>query len=704
VTRTMSPQRRLGRAELAYVIGLLLLAAALRLYRLQDYPAGYHNDEVALAHAVETAMSGRLAVFFPEDTGHEALYMYWSAPFGVVLGHTIFALRLPSAFLAMIALCAVWALTRRLFGPLPAGVALAMMSVSWWSVLLGRITLHVIAVVPTLALAVYFLSRAAWSVERAAKKSAVFSFHASRSTLYFVLSGVFFALAFNAYTAARVMPFLFLALVVYLALVRRDVIRRHWRGLLTSFAVTFVLCLPLAVYLIMHPGAKQLSYASFNADQPVTDLLAGKPQLAIKTTLQTLGMFAFAGDPLPALNIPGRPLFEPVGAALFLIGAAVALWRWRDPRYGVVLIGLIVTLLPGMFSQPAPNYAHTVGAMVFVFALPGIGVNVVWRGATARGGQAGRRVGMVALAALLLGNLVWTVRDFFIVWPTQPATRWWMQTGLKELADALNAQGPQGPVAVCVPSRLIDERLEWWRPAWMIWHYISPQSERDMRWYDCAEAAVIPAGTGSRFAFPDVTSPDQLAGFPIARWVRAASDAKQVGGGLLVRADALPEWSAEVMRLARDLSLEGDLRPVTWPPEVARNQLATLPVDFGHALQLTAYQVEGHAAPGAAITVTTYWRVTASPEPRLALFTHVITGTNIMAQADHLAITSSSLRPGDVFLQVHSLQLPDSVERGWYEVEVGLYSQDTGARLPVYDGDAQMGDRVFLRPLRVYRR
>ena len=102
--------------------------------------------------------------------------------------------------------------------------------------------------------------------------------------------------------------------------------------------------------------------------------------------------------------------------------------------------------------------------------------------------------------------------------------------------------------------------------------------------------------------------------------------------------------------------------------------------------------------------MTTYWRVTAPPEPRLALFTHIITGTNIVAQADHLAITSSSLRPGDVFLQVHPLQLPDSVERGWYEVEVGLYSQDTGARLPVYDGDAQMGDRVFLRPLRVWGR
>jgi hypothetical protein len=152
-----------------------------------------------------------------------------------------------------------------------------------------------------------------------------------------------------------------------------------------------------------------------------------------------------------------------------------------------------------------------------------------------------------------------------------------------------------------------------------------------------------------------------------------------------------------VTRLASD-------SPVAWPPEAPRDQPATLPVDLSHTLQLSAYQIEGRAVPGTVITVTTYWRVTAVPEPRLALFTHIITGTHIVAQADHLAITSSSLQPGDAFLQVHVLQLPDNVERGWYDVEVGFHSRDTGTRLPVYDGDVQAGDRVYLRSLRVWGR
>jgi 4-amino-4-deoxy-L-arabinose transferase-like glycosyltransferase len=678
--------------ELACVIGLLLLAAALRLYRLQDYPAGYHNDEVTDAHIIETVVAGRRAIFFPEDTGSEPLYMYWSALFSAALGHTVFALRLPSVFLGMMALCAVWVLTRRLLGPLPAGVALGALGVSWWGVLLSRITLHVAPVAPMLALAVYFFWRGlgTWRVEGGGWSDG------SRSTLYFVLSGCFFALAFNSYTAARVTPLLVVALVAYLALVRRDVIRQHWRGLLALAVVALVLAAPLALYLVEHPAAKQLGYSQFDVDQPVTDLLSGKPQLVVETTLQTLGMFGFAGDPLAYYNIPGRPLLEPVGAALFLIGAAALLWRWRDPRYGFVLIGLFFTLLPGMLSQPAPNYARTVGAMAFAFAVPGIGVDVIWRRARAR---LARRIGAVALAALLLGNVAWTVRDFYFLWPMQSDTRWWMQTGLKEIALALESSAERNPVAACTSSRLIDEYVEWWRPAWWIYHYLSPRTEADVRWYDCAEAVVLPKGTGEtapRFAFPDVNSLAQLDGLPVARWMQSASQETKVGQSLFLRADPMRTWEAEVARLAAD-------SPVEWPPEAGRDQPAALPVDVGHALQLTAYNVEGRAAPGAAITVTTYWRVVAPLESRLTLFTHLITGANVLAQTDHLAITSHSLQPGDVFMQIHILNVPDGLERGWYDLSVGVYSQDTGTRLPVYDGARPVADRLFLRPLRVWR-
>jgi hypothetical protein len=273
-----------------------------------------------------------------------------------------------------------------------------------------------------------------------------------------------------------------------------------------------------------------------------------------------------------------------------------------------------------------------------------------------------------------------------------------MQTGLKEVAHALEAQGA-GPVAICAPSRLIDERVEWWRPAWWIYHYLSPHTEAGARWYDCAESFVIPNETGGaapRFAFPDVPSLDQLDSLPVARWMLWARVEQAVGQSLVVRADPLPAWEGEVNRLAGDA-------PVSWPPEAGRDPGASLPVEFGRALQLAAYDVQGRAAPGTVVTVTTYWRVTAPLEPRLALFTHVLTGTHVVAQNDHLAITSSKLQPGDVFLQIHRLELPETLELGLYQLSVGVYSQDTGARLEVYDGAAPVADRIFMRLMSVRR-
>jgi len=198
------------------------------------------------------------------------------------------------------------------------------------------------------------------------------------------------------------MPILVAAFVVYLALVRRGFLRERWRDLLIMTAVMAILCAPLAFYLITHPGAKQLSYTGFDVDQPVTDLLAAKPQLLVETILQTFGMFGVTSDPLSYYDLPGRTLLEPVGTVLFWMGVVLALWHWRDPRYGLVLIGWLVTLSPGMLSQPAPNYARTVGAMAFAFIFPGIVLDLMWQRARAKWGQAVWKQFAVALVVLLV--------------------------------------------------------------------------------------------------------------------------------------------------------------------------------------------------------------------------------------------------------------------------------------------------------------
>jgi hypothetical protein len=266
-----------------------------------------------------------VAIYFPEDTGHEAFYMYWSALFARALGPTVFTLRLSSAYLAMLGLCAVWALARRMFGPLEAGVALGAMAAIWWSLLLGRTALHVIAVVPTLTLALFFRRGGPGPVKIAARLA---------------LSGVFTALAFSSRRRA--------------CLRRADVGVGGVRGACrrSDKAVARI-----GGHVRRHPApvrAAALYLIRARQTDELYQLWLFSRSLLRPATPADLGTNINAGrvwityDPLPYSL---RTLLEPIGATLFWVGLAIALTNGAS-RLGVV-IGLLTMLLPGMFSQPA---------------------------------------------------------------------------------------------------------------------------------------------------------------------------------------------------------------------------------------------------------------------------------------------------------------------------------------------------------------
>jgi len=143
------------------IVALLLLAFLLRTAGLMHVPPGLHNDEVVTIQITESVASGRWGIFFPEDTGHEVLYYYFAAPFLRTFGAGIFGMRLPAVCLSMLAMCVVWALTRRLFGPLAALTALAGFAITFWTVEFGRVVLRVVMEVPLAALSAYCFWRAA---------------------------------------------------------------------------------------------------------------------------------------------------------------------------------------------------------------------------------------------------------------------------------------------------------------------------------------------------------------------------------------------------------------------------------------------------------------------------------------------------------------------------------------------------------------
>ena len=687
---TSRPPNKITGPERAAIVVLLLLAFALRTIDLARVPPGMHNDEVARTGLTETVVAGRLAIFFPEDTGNEVLYYYYAAPFIHFFGDTLYALRVPAVFLSLVSMCVIWALARRLFGPTVALVTMAGFAITFWTVEFGRINLQVIMIVPTAAPAAYFFWRA-WSA------------NGPRAWVVWALSGLWLGLSINGYTAARVLPVVFLAFALYVRVFHRADWRRWWKGIAIVLMVTAVLAAPLMIYLVRNPGADDLGF--FDINRPLVELQKGNPAPIFETSVRTLGMFAFVSDALIYYPIPGRPIFEPIGALLWLAGLIIALRRWRRSEYAFVVLWFFLSLIPGMFSQPAPNSTRTLGAQIVVFALPGIAVAELIRAATKSRRHSKNLVPSVpvwltaGLVLLFVGNLVWTIRDYFVVWPSIPEVRWWHHSGLYAVANDLQTDPDTSPVAVCLPDELIDERASWWKPGWQYMRYMLHRPDLSLRYYNCVDAMVLVAGP-ARYAVPDAASQTALQAFPMyAQFVSNANAEFRVlpdGPSAIARADV----SAVLAQRLPQIAVES---VVAYAPE-AGGELAQLPISFGDRVEFLGYTLSpsSFGPHPSSFELTTYWRVTAPLPPQLSQFTHVLDAQgSIVAQQDRLALTSASLRPGDIFAQVHRLTLPDDLPAGEYALSIGLYSYLDGTRLPIMDGGRPRGDRLWLQAIRI---
>jgi 4-amino-4-deoxy-L-arabinose transferase-like glycosyltransferase len=660
----MTAAHRISAREWIAVLAVLLLAFALRTIDLTRVPPGLHNDEVVAAKFAEEVMNGRYAIFYPEDTGSEPLHYYFSAPIMSVFGKSVWAVRLPSIVLSMIAMCIIWALTRRLFGPIAALTALAGFAITFWTVEFGRIISPVVMIVPLGALSAYFFWRA-------------FSAQRRRAIVVWIFAGVWLGMALLAYTASRVIPVVFVVFGVYALIVKRGEWRKWLKAVAITVGVAAIIAAPMFIYLAANPADDQLGF--FDIDRPLRELKQGNLEPVMETSLRTLGMFTFVGDPLPYYDVPDRPVLDPIGSLLLAIGLIICVWRWRKPEYIFVLLWFFIGLIPSMLSQPAPNYTRTLSTQIIFPIVVGIAVDAWVR-------RFPNKITYALIGLIFAGNLLWTARDYFFVWPANPDVRFWHHTGLYAVAQHVQHDPDDSPLVLCLPDYLIDERTSWWRPAWMHMRYLLQRPEVEVRYYNCVDTLIFPEGT-ARYAFPDVADDATLPQFPITAWL-PQPDRVQLPDrlGVILKADPSVMLDRRLDEAAQSL-VKFD----------SANEAATLPIDLDGKVDFLGYTLP---QTGKNAELITYWRAKDQLPPQLSQFTHVLNDRGeIVTQQDRLMLTSQSLRPGDVFAQIHHLTLPENAEPGSYPIAIGLYTQPDGQRLPIVKDQQPRGDRIFLQPL-----
>lgn len=625
---------------------LVLLAAVLRLYRLDTLPAGLHHDEASNGMLARDILAGRLPVFFSDYTGKEAGYMYLVALSIALLGQTVLAVRLPAALAGVALVLAVFMLGRRalvregggtgnggMMGEQGALLAAGAAAAAPWLLHLNRIGFRA-SLLPLL------LTLWAWLLLRALHTNA---------RRDWIGAGVLLGLTAHTYTASRLVPLLVVFFVGYLVAWHHSLVRRCWRGLAAMLTAAALLATPLLLHYLRYPAdwserLDQIGVCAGNSFTPGECLGQVAANLGA-----TLAMVGWRGDPLGFFNLPGAPALPLAVGWLFYVGLAAALWRGREPAMALLLLWWGVLILPGVLSQDSPHFLRTIGAApptMLLWALPLAAVGRRWEAARGRLARRAIPLIMAGMIFLMAGS---SSASYFGRWAARPALYY---EYMGYASDAAHAAA-RLPAEVLIS---ISEEYER-HPTYL---YLVPRTA-EARWFD-ARYGWPCAAPGRQNVY--IISPSTPTDKRVAPYSAGAA-----GENVL---NEQGQYAYTILRIE--------------PPAAGANSAPLPAVPMSHRLGglhfagVTVNQEEER------LDVTLFWEVREPTRHRLRVFVHLVDAEGRMvAQHDALGYPSREWRGGEQFVTLHTIPLPNHATLGMGDaLELGLYDVETLERLPLH--------------------
>lgn len=653
--------------RLALLVIILLIASAFRFIGLDNFPTprgatppGLEHDEVAHWLINQDILSGEHAVYFTEAYGHEALYHYIQAYFGALVGDHALALRLPSAYFGVVLVAVGYALGRRLFGARAGIWSAAFLAVLLWPVFYSRLALRAISLPVFSGLAAYWWWRAFAERGKDDVDGRLPTADGRRQTtdhgrqrnfqsllrspaLLLFLSGLLAGLSLHTYMAARAVPIFFAAYTLYLLLFHRGTFQQQWRGIALFWLALALVAAPLVLFLLTNPDAE---VRIAEVDAPLRALLAGDPRPVLENAFRIAGMFGLRGDPLWRQNVAGRPVFDPVTAALFYAGAALALWRWRDKRHAFLVLWLAASVIPSLVTIDAPSSIRIINLLPVLMLFPLLVIHSLphlstyWEKLST---ELITRLSSFLLLVLLFVSGWNTATGLWRVWPSNAEVRFVWQAALTETAAYLDVSATSGPVAV-----------GGWTPETMDAPTMELSLRRDdlsLRYFDPEQGVLIPAAR---------------EGEPIRIIIPSALPLASPVDGMLA------EWK----RPMGEFTLyELPAQPVI-APQISSEAI------FGDELRLLGYETVGPCVTGDPCRLVTYWQALDFANGPRRMFLHAVDELDrIVAQDDRLGAPAEHWQAGDVIIQL--LTIPTTTN----ELRLGVYDPRDGRRLTRETGE-----------------
>ena len=666
--------------KLMLLLGIILLAAFFRFYRLDSLPPGDGYDQAWYGVDALEILRGARPVYLPTNHGREVMFSYIVALFTALLGANPFAIHVASALVGLLAVPAVFLMAETLFadedGWLRAYGGLAaslMVAVSYWDLQWSRHGVRAILVPLFTALIVHYLWRGLRTGSRAA----------------LVGCGVCLGLSLYTYQAARLLPVLVVLAFVVARLDRPKFQGATLRGFATVVGVSLLVFAPLGLYVVQHPG--EFNQRIEQTLVLTTDESRGQAAALAGQVVKALLAFNFRGDERPLSNIPYRPALNAALSALFFLGLGLSLRRVRRPLYPFLLGWMVVMTVPAMLAGIGPAEKRAIGTLPAVAVLIALGLlgvgQAVYRWASARGAGWTRAVptGVALLgAAVFVYTGVVTYRDYFLVWGRDPDLFTHFEAGRTAIGQYVGR----------LPA---DETV-----------YISPELpdhpgirynsglREGLRSYNGRVCFVAPGQAQHSTTYVIVPQGD---GNSLPLLQRAFPQGAVVDQGPLhygqpyFLAFRVPPGAAAQVTPSRT-------RPLTW-----EGQIGLLGYDLADAVY----------HPGQTVTVTLVYRALQVMETDYTVFVHLLGGPNpatggpLWAQDDsepcRRFFPTSTWQVGETVRDTYSVTIPDTAPAGEYQLTLGFYDHQTQARLAATDAAGRpVGDEPLLATIHVERR
>jgi len=425
-----------NRWELLAVLLLTAVAAFLRIYRLEQIPAGFHGDEAWTGiEGLRILKEGWIGPYTTSAMGQATGPFYLTALLIWLLDASRFSVRLSMGLFGIATIPAAHLLLRLGFGRWVALFGATALTFSYWHLHFSRLGFGLIslAFVGTVAATALL-----WAMR-------------SNSRWTWLLAGACLGLAPYTYFAY---PFFIAAEAAMLAaylLLHKEALRGKLTSLALFAAGSLIVAWPVVDLILQSPAnyfVRMLGGSIGNHQEfSEADGILGSAEFLAQRAWYAL-RFLFSNTRLDGVDGSGGKGALDLGtAALAYLGLFVAIKKWRSPPHLFAVLALFFALLTLIVTEPASGaMRRTIVAIPWVFGLAGIGALFIadtLRRHTAKWGPA---VAAAAAAVVLLVGGIWNLNYYFVELPQSSTFQRTFPQYYLEALDAANAFDDPGTI------------------------------------------------------------------------------------------------------------------------------------------------------------------------------------------------------------------------------------------------------------------